>query len=136
LCQHCGLSVLASIGKTEKSKVDGGRYRCAIPAPATVMLFFFFLVKNSLVKRKCKTVCCRDATASCFVAKVRDEVFSHFHAVAVKLQRACSWLCPSPDSPFSASVSLGFPCTAQALFPEHLSSHCQDLRRTFSEICT
>jgi hypothetical protein len=27
---------------------------------------------------------CRDATASSFVAKVRGEVFAHFHAVAVK----------------------------------------------------
>jgi hypothetical protein len=28
---------------------------------------------------------CRDATASYFVAKVRGEVFAHFHAVAVKV---------------------------------------------------
>jgi Trm5-related predicted tRNA methylase len=27
---------------------------------------------------------CRDATASSFVAKVPDEVFAHFHGVAVK----------------------------------------------------
>jgi hypothetical protein len=26
-----------------------------------------------------------DATASCFVAKVRGEVFAHFHTVAVKV---------------------------------------------------
>jgi hypothetical protein len=29
-------------------------------------------------------VCCCDATASSFVAKVRGEVFAYFHAVAVK----------------------------------------------------
>jgi hypothetical protein len=43
-----------------------------------------FLVKNSLVKKKYETVCCHDATASSFVAKVRGEVFSHFHADAIK----------------------------------------------------
>jgi hypothetical protein len=42
-----------------------------------------FLVENSLVK-KSKMACCRDATASSFVAKVRGEVFAHFHVVAVK----------------------------------------------------
>jgi hypothetical protein len=35
-------------------------------------------------RRKCDTVRCRDATASSFVAKVRGEVFAHFHALAVK----------------------------------------------------
>jgi hypothetical protein len=34
-------------------------------------------------KRKCEAVRCHDASAS-FVAKDRVEVFSHFHAVAVK----------------------------------------------------
>jgi hypothetical protein len=43
-----------------------------------------FLKKNPWLKRKCETVRCRDATASSFVAKVRGEVFAHFHAVAVK----------------------------------------------------
>jgi hypothetical protein len=44
-----------------------------------------FLVKNSLVKRKCETVRCRDdETARYFAAKVRGEVYVHFHAVAVK----------------------------------------------------
>jgi hypothetical protein len=28
---------------------------------------------------------CRDSTANSVVAEVQDEVFSHFHAVAVKL---------------------------------------------------
>jgi hypothetical protein len=40
-----------------------------------------FLVKNSLVK---EIVHCYDATASSFVTKVRGEVFTHVHAVAVK----------------------------------------------------
>jgi hypothetical protein len=35
-------------------------------------------------KLLCEAVLCRDATASPFIAKVRDEVFAHFHAVAVK----------------------------------------------------
>jgi hypothetical protein len=42
------------------------------------------LVKN-LVKRKCETMRCRDAAASTFVAKVRGELFAHFHAVALKV---------------------------------------------------
>jgi hypothetical protein len=44
-----------------------------------------------------ETVRCRDATASSFVAKVRGEVFAHFHAVVVK--RHCSvrnWLFSLP----------------------------------------
>jgi hypothetical protein len=32
---------------------------------------------------------CRDATASSFVAKVRGEVFAHFHAVAVNVTVVC-----------------------------------------------
>jgi hypothetical protein len=46
----------------------------------TVMLF---VIKNSLVKKKCEIVHCRDETASSFVAKVRGEVLGHFHGVAV-----------------------------------------------------
>jgi hypothetical protein len=34
-------------------------------------------------------VCCRDSTASSFVAKVRDEVFAHFNAVAIKVTVVC-----------------------------------------------
>jgi hypothetical protein len=86
-------------------------------------------------KRKCETVRCRDATASFFVAKVWGEVFAHFHTVTLKHQNsmqnwlfdlpgqilceqspwcqrkwwACSWLCSSPVSPFSVSVSLDMP---------------------------
>jgi hypothetical protein len=47
----------------------------------TVMLFWG---KNSLVKKKRQALRCREATGSSFVAKVRREVFSYFHAVAVK----------------------------------------------------
>jgi hypothetical protein len=36
----------------------------------------------------------------------------------------------------SVSLTLDFPCMAHAFFPEHLSDHCQGIRRTFSEICT
>jgi hypothetical protein len=72
LCQNGGISVLSTVGKTEKSKVGGAR----------VIAFF---VKNSLLKGKFETLRCRDATTSSFVTKVQGEVFSHFHAVAVKL---------------------------------------------------
>jgi hypothetical protein len=101
---------------------------------------------------------CYGTTTSFFVTKVRDEVFAHFHAVTVKrdssmrnwmfglpgrnhcekspwCQRklwACSSLYSSPIFPFSVSVSLEFPYTARAFFPERLSSHWRDLRRTFS----
>jgi hypothetical protein len=51
------------------------------------------LVKNFLVKRKCETVRCPDATASSFVAKVPGEVFAHFHAVAVKVTVLCGIDC-------------------------------------------
>jgi hypothetical protein len=47
----------------------------------TVVLFS---VTNSLVKRMCETVRCRDATAGTFAPKARGEVFEHFQAVAVK----------------------------------------------------
>jgi hypothetical protein len=89
---------------------------------ATVMLY---LVKNSLVKSKCETVHCCDATESSFVAKV--QIFAHFHAVwpartssLWKIPRchikwwACPWLCSSTVSPFSVSVTLDFPSTAHA----------------------
>jgi hypothetical protein len=113
-------------------------------------------------KRKCERTRRREETGSCFVAKVRVEVFAHFHAIALKrhssirnwlcglperilseqspwCQRklwACSWLCSSPVSPFLVTVSLDFPCTAHAFFPERLSNHCQGIRRNFSEIST
>jgi hypothetical protein len=35
------------------------------------------------------------------------------------------WLCSSLVSHFSASVSLDFPCTPHAFFPELLSNYCQ-----------
>jgi hypothetical protein len=54
--------------------------------------------------------------------KENDE---HAHEFALDLPRL-----------LSVSVSLDFPCTAHAFFPERLSKHCQGIRRTFSEICT
>jgi hypothetical protein len=105
---------------------------------------------------------CLDAVASSFVAKVLGEVFTQFHAVAIKrdsnirnwlldlperilceqspwCQRklwTCSWLCLSPVSPFSISVSLDFPRTAHDFFTESLYNHFHGLYRTCSEICT
>jgi hypothetical protein len=35
-------------------------------------------------KRKCESMHCRNLTASSFVAKIRVEVFAHFHTVVVK----------------------------------------------------
>jgi hypothetical protein len=85
---------------------------------------------------------CRDARASTVVAKVRCEVFAHFHSAAVKRHSSvrnwllglrgrilwdqfllCQrkwWACSSP-----VSTSWDFPCTAHAFFPERLSNHCQ-----------
>jgi hypothetical protein len=85
-------------------------------------------------KRKRETVRCRDATPSSIAPKVRGEVFSHFHAIAVKIHSSmrdwlfgypgrilcaqspwcrrkwgvCSWLCSSPLSPYSVSMSSDF----------------------------
>jgi hypothetical protein len=42
-----------------------------------------FLVNNLLAKRKCESIRRCDAPASSSVAKVRAEVFTNFHAVAV-----------------------------------------------------
>jgi hypothetical protein len=39
-------------------------------------------------------------------------------------------VCTEPIIPFK------HPCSARTFFPERLSNHCQDLSRTFSEICT
>jgi hypothetical protein len=100
LCQNGGLSVSSLIGEREKRKVGGGRQSCYVWS------------KIPGWKRKFETVLCRNATASSFVAKLRGELFAHFHAVS--------------DSP----------STAHTFFPKCLSNHCQDLHRTFSEICT
>jgi hypothetical protein len=45
---------------------------------------FVFGKKIPWWKKKWETVCCRDVTASSFVAKIMIEVFAHFQAVAVK----------------------------------------------------
>jgi hypothetical protein len=95
-----------------------------------------------------------------FVTNVQGEVFANVQAVAVKLHRLCGIDCLACEEEFfmknpldvkenenaldfslllsrlfSVSVSLDFPCTVHALFPERLSNHCQGIRRTFSEIC-
>jgi hypothetical protein len=59
-------------GQSQMTRVGGGRQSCC------------FLVKTSLVKKKCKTVRCRAVIASFLVTRVRGEVFAHFHAFVVK----------------------------------------------------
>jgi hypothetical protein len=112
-------------------------------------------------KRKCEKVRFCYATTNFFIAKVRAEVFVHFHAVAVKRHSSkrnwlsghsgriyceqfpwcrrkwwtCPWLSSSSVSPFSFSVSLDFPCKVHAFFPERLCNLFQGLSRAFSEIC-
>jgi hypothetical protein len=101
----------------------------------------------------------------CFVVKVRAEVFAQSHAVAVKqnVTVVCGIDCLVYQEEFFVNNPLdikdydehafdfvlhlsrffGLPCmpfkqqcTAHALFPECLCNQCQDLHRTFSEICT
>jgi hypothetical protein len=93
----------------------------------------------------------RVATASSFVvAKVRGEVFSYFHAVAIIVMLVCGTDCLAWKdelfvnntldvkendehaldfalhlSAFSVSVSSDFPCTAHGFFPESFSYHCR-----------
>jgi hypothetical protein len=43
-----------------------------------------FLVKNSLVKKEVRDGVLSDTTASFLVAKIRTEVFTHFHIVTLK----------------------------------------------------
>jgi hypothetical protein len=74
LPQNGGLSVLSSIGKTDKSMVSGAK------------VILFLVKKNPWWKKKCETVRCCDASAISFVAKVGEEVFAHFRKVAVKRQ--------------------------------------------------
>jgi hypothetical protein len=64
------LSVLSSIGETEKMREGGWG--------------LMFLARNSQVKKKCEMVGGCDATASSFVVKVRREVLANVHAVTVK----------------------------------------------------
>jgi hypothetical protein len=52
-----------------------------------------FWLKHSLVKRKCETTRCHDATASSSIAKVRGEVFAHFHAATIKVAVVCTIGC-------------------------------------------
>jgi hypothetical protein len=95
---------------------------------------------------------------------VGDKILAHFHTVAIKRDISirnwllympgripceqsawcqgnwwvCSWLCFSHISPCLVSLSLDFPCTAQAFFPQRLSNHCQGLSSTVSKVvwCT
>jgi hypothetical protein len=116
-----------------------------------------FLVKNDPGEKESEMACCHYTTATFFAAKVRGEVFAHFHAVAVKRHRVCGIYCfvcrdeffvnNPPDVKendeyaldfalrlsrlFSVSVTSGFRRTAHALFPERLSKHCRGLRLTF-----
>jgi hypothetical protein len=80
LCQNVGLSVLSSVGETE-----GGWGTKVV----------LFMVKNSLVKNKVRdgALSWCNATASSFGVKVRDEVFTHFQAVAVKRTEVCEIGC-------------------------------------------
>jgi hypothetical protein len=150
LCQNGSFSVLSSIGETENSRVGRGESHVV------------FGQKFPGEKRKCEMVPCRNATAGSLVVKVRGEAIARFHAVAVKrhssmrnwlfdlpgrilceqsfwCQRkwwACSWLSSSPVWLFPVSVSLHFPHTAQAFFPERLFNHSLGPRHMFSDICT
>jgi hypothetical protein len=81
LCQNGRLSILSSIGKSEKSMVGWGRQS------------YYFWSKIPWLKRKCTTVRCRNAAASSFVFKVRAEVFARIHAVAIKRHSSMrNWL--------------------------------------------
>jgi hypothetical protein len=71
LCQNGGLSVLSSVKETEKSRVGGGDIH--------VVFGQKFPGENG-------SVSCCDTTASSFVAKVRSEVYAHFHSVVIKHQ--------------------------------------------------
>jgi hypothetical protein len=66
----------------------------------------------------------------------QDEFFANNPLDVKKKWWARSWLRFSPVSPFPVSVSLDFPCTAHAFFPERLSIRCQGLCRSLPEICT
>jgi hypothetical protein len=68
LYQQGGLSVLSSIGETEKSIVGEGDSHVIFG-------------KKITSEKESETVRCCDATASSSVPKVQGEVFAHFHAV-------------------------------------------------------
>jgi hypothetical protein len=46
-------------------------------------------LKIPWLKRKCGMVHCHDATASSFVTNVQGKIFTHFHAVAIKVIVVC-----------------------------------------------
>jgi hypothetical protein len=137
----------SSIREVEQIIVGGGRQSC------------HFSTKISWWKRKCGTVCCRDATASSLVVKVQREVFANFHSVATIHHSSMRnwpfgllrWILRNQlfDVKENYEHALGFvlhrylfghdefgmPCMAHAFFSERMSIHFQGLRRTFPEIC-
>jgi hypothetical protein len=52
-----------------------------------------FWLKIPWSRRKHEMVCCRDSTASSFVAKVWGEFFAHFYSVAIKVTVVCGIDC-------------------------------------------
>jgi hypothetical protein len=139
LCQDGDIWVLSTTGKKRKVGWVGGWQSCR------------FWWKGRV--RWC------NAKVSSFVAKFQGKVFTHFHAVAVKVTVvcrihcltgceqspwckrkcwACSWLYTSPVSPFSVCPEPSMPFKhlhmAHAFFSECLSNHCQGLRHTFSKL--
>jgi hypothetical protein len=67
-------------------------WRCSAPPANLPRLPQLSLARNSLVKKKCETVCCV-ATASSFVTKVRRDVFADFHTVTIKRHTVCGIDC-------------------------------------------
>jgi hypothetical protein len=97
-----------------------------------------FFCRQSSGRSLCIFSCSRGKTSQWYVDLTDRPISTNSLWITPLMSKwwACSWLSSSPDSPFSVSVSLNFPCTAHTLFPERLSNHWQGLRRTFSEICS
>jgi hypothetical protein len=57
-------------------------------------------------------VCCCDVTASSFVAKILGEVFTHFHAGAVKVTVVCEIDCLTCQDKFFMSSHINVTCIA------------------------
>jgi hypothetical protein len=81
LCENGGLSVLSSIGETEKTTVGKDRQACC------------FWPMRPWWRRNYKKVRCHDATAGSFVVEVWAEVFAQFHTVGLKRHSSMrNWL--------------------------------------------
>jgi hypothetical protein len=111
LCQSGGLFILGNRnvtgaqGQSQVSRVGGAQQPCCF-------------VKNSLAKQ-CETVCCCDARASSFVARVHDKVFTHIHAVTVHHHSSVrNWLfgLPQVNSLWTMSILLTLLSTCIAFF--------------------